>query len=474
MGHPQPPNQPPWPEQPGQYGQPGAGYPYQPGAGVPGQPGAPHQPGTSYQPGSPYQPASPYQPGADAPAQPAAGYPGYGGATPPPAGGWPPGPYGQPAAPYGGQPSPYPPPPAGRSGGKVAGIVIAILAGFFLLLDVGGGVLLWTTGVIGGRSPEQTVRDYFEAAQSRDCKRMIDLVTEDTWRQGGAATKSEAVGECEDALSQLGATTWFTLDNVRLVSQSGDRATVEVTTTVTLTPPAGLGSDFPSGPFTSTDQIELRKSGRTWLIDGTGVFNFSDLDLPDLGDFDLDLPGLEPEDFEPGDPQTPPSAVIPFQPDELYSSPVLSYRIELESRTLEGELTRIDVYEHADCASAGLTTTARLALASCVDRTEAAYRGTLDGVGVTQQVLQFTDYDAANTFIETYGDTYLGEVLEFSDPGGFTSGAFGYSDTRIGGAGVFVVVTLLVSVSDSDDVVQQAKDDAHALHAEASTYFLWR
>lgn len=451
MGHPEPPHQPWTPQQPG-------------------VPGAPQQ---FNQPISPGLAGQPGQVGAGG-----VGQPGYGQA--PPVGGWQPGsptPPGPPP-PYGAAPSPYgAPAPRKGGGGKVAVIVISVLAGLFLLLDVGGGALLWATGVIGGGSPEDTVRRYYEAAQARDCETMVDLVTEETWRQGGATTRAEAVSQCRDNLSQAGDSFSFTLDDVREVSNFGRTAVVEVTTTVTLPEMPDLGVDVPSGPVTSTTSVTLKKSGRKWLIDGASLFDLGDLGS-DLGDFDIpdldfDLPDLDDlDDWE--DSSDPNASEELFHPDELFSAQTWTYEIISGSDTMEGELRLIDVYQHSDCVSAGLTETARLALTSCIGRTEAAYRGTLDGVGVTQQILQFTDYDAASAFVETFGNVYLGEVLAFSDPGGFTSGNYEYAESRIGGAGSFVVATLMVSVSGADDVVAQAQDDAHARQAESENYFLWR
>lgn len=275
MGYPNPPSQPPWPHQPGQ--QPG--YPAQPGP-----PGQPYPP-----PAQPGQPGHAYPPGAGVPGAPNAPY-GQPGSPPPPPGGWQPGQYEQAAGGYGGPP-PYGAPPAGGGGGKKIGIIAGVLAGVFLLLDVGGAVLLWGINSIGGRSPVQTVEAYFDALQDGDCAKMFDLVTEESWRSDGITSKADAISNCESAFVYLDFMGSMEVDNVRLVSESGDTAVVAATVTFTV-------DELPE-PITSTSEYTLRKQNGKWLLDE--VEDLVDVDGGDLDDFNLDDFDLDLDDFDLGE-----------------------------------------------------------------------------------------------------------------------------------------------------------------------------
>lgn len=280
MGYPNPPSQPPWPHQGGQ-----PGHPAHPAH--PGQPGHPAHPGQPAQPGYPAQPGQPFPP----PGQPGQPYPPGAGAQ-----GAPPNPYGYPTDPASapgqwqpGQGAPYgSPPPSGRSSGKTVGLIVGLVAGFFLLLDIGGGVLLWANNSVGGRSPEKTVEEYLAAFAKGNCGKMFDLVTEETWRSGGATNKAEAIAECEESLDALNMGITIDVESTRLVSESGDTAVVEATTTVTL-------DEWPE-PVTSTSDYTLRKSGGDWLLDGGADLPSTGDSAPDFDDFDLDDFNLD--DFE--------------------------------------------------------------------------------------------------------------------------------------------------------------------------------
>ena len=76
-------------------------------------------------------------------------------------------------------------------------IVLVVLCG-------GAGLLVYFSGVFGGSDPTEVVEDYFAAAQRGDCAKMIELVTEESWRQGGATSRAQAISECEQGMAELG------------------------------------------------------------------------------------------------------------------------------------------------------------------------------------------------------------------------------------------------------------------------------
>src|SRR5690606_10012772 len=97
----------------------------------------------------------------------------------------------------------YPRPPAKKSGGKGVGIVLAVVI-VLVVLCGGAGLLAYFSGVFGGSDPTEVVEDYFAAAQRGDCAKMIELVTEESWRQGGATSRAQAISECEQGMAELG------------------------------------------------------------------------------------------------------------------------------------------------------------------------------------------------------------------------------------------------------------------------------
>jgi hypothetical protein len=198
------------------------------------------------------------------------------------------------------------PPPHKRSGGgKALGIVLGILGGLVVLCGGGGAVVYFV--FLNAGDPEEVVEEYFAAASRGDCDTMVNLVTEETWRQGGAASRGEAVADCEESIGG-GLGLAVTLDDTRLVSEGGDRAVVAATTTTNpevLTP--GLGGE----PVTTTVDYTLRKEGRDWRIDATTLGPGFDLDP---GGID---PGLAPElpDLD-GIGEDPPADLAPEPPGE--------------------------------------------------------------------------------------------------------------------------------------------------------------
>jgi len=165
-------------------------------------------------------------------------------------------------------------------------IVLVVLCG-------GAGLLAYFSGVFGGSDPTEVVEDYFAAAQRGDCAKMIELVTEESWRQGGATSRAQAISECEQGMAELGMSgVPVQLLGTRLVSEGSDTAVVAAT----INPTGGLIDDSLMGPMDV--DIALRKEGRDWLIDTTAMG-----------------PGLEPPTAPslPGldDPLAPPDIEIP-------------------------------------------------------------------------------------------------------------------------------------------------------------------
>lgn len=245
MGQPPPP--PGWRQHPGQ--QPPEPDPYdQPTHIAPASYGQPQQP----QYGQPQQPQPPY--GQQPP--------------PPPQYGQPPPQYGQPQQPYGApqfgpqQPPPpygYQQPPPGKSGGgKTVGVVLAIVAAL-VLLGGGGTLVAYLAGAFDGggpgggsaRSPEQTVEQFWTAAQTGDCDTAIDLVTEKVWSEDGTITREESMADCQESFADSEDVPQ--IDDTTLVSEAGDAAVVEATIAI-----PGLG--------TNTVSHDLIRENGEWKI----------------------------------------------------------------------------------------------------------------------------------------------------------------------------------------------------------------
>jgi hypothetical protein len=81
-------------------------------------------------------------------------------------------------------------------------------------------------------SPVGAVRGYYEASQANDCSTMVDLMSEDLLTSGAATTRDDFLPVCEGGLTEEGQRRMEELEfDFALVSESGDTATVEVTTT---------------------------------------------------------------------------------------------------------------------------------------------------------------------------------------------------------------------------------------------------
>lgn len=139
------------------------------------------------------------------------------------------------AATPGGTPGAPPPPEStgdggGEGGGGGSSKVPLIVGGIVALLVVGGLALFVMKGD-DSRSPEETVRDYFEATQDGDCDELIEMVHEDVWSQSGEIKRDEALEQCKaEVRGQQEVES--KLDRTKLVSEKDDKATVEADITI--------------------------------------------------------------------------------------------------------------------------------------------------------------------------------------------------------------------------------------------------
>lgn len=258
-----------------------------------GQPPPPQQPGWH-----PQQPAWGQQPGWGQ--QPQWGQPPGWGQQPPPQHPHGQYPYGQGQQGWSAYPGYAQPRPKRR--GKGAGVVIAVVI-VLVVLCGGAGAVAYFTGVFGSSDPTEVVEAYFEAAQRGDCAEMIDLVTEESWRQTGATSRGEAISNCEADLAALGgAGLPIQLTSTRLVSE-GDTTAV-VAATIGATP--GF-EDFGAPPVPMDVDIPLRKEGGDWRIDATamgGGLNPGSPSVPGLDDplapppTDIEIPDIEIPEFD--------------------------------------------------------------------------------------------------------------------------------------------------------------------------------
>lgn len=343
-------------------------------------------------------------------------------------------------------------------------MIVLPLVGLFLLLLLccGGGLVAYQTGVIGREDPVDAVKDFFDAAVARDCERMVDRVTEETWQQGGASSRAEAIADCRTGIGSLTVTA---PTSYQLVSESGDTAVVQA-----VFPPlelSGIDPEFIPDVNTEVD-YHLRRDGRRWLIDGIasglqlGEVDTPPGELPEVPG--LETPSPDPDLDEPETPDVPTASA-------LWGNQInVPFEIKLESRTLTGELRQQDLYDHSDCASAAVDSSAANVLADCLGLIEAVYLGEHDGIRISQQVFTFTDEDAAVEFANLFDGVWAPELISFTDPGDIYDL---YSESRSQAVGPHVVLTLVVSASSDDASVQQAQDHAHALHAETVNIFIW-
>jgi hypothetical protein len=148
---------------------------------------------------------------------------------------------------------------------------VPILVALLVLAVVGGGALILlsasdSTSTTAGGTPEEAVRSFYAAFEEGDCEAMMDLMT------GAPGGVDQAMAECESAMQsgELSAIE-LSIDDVRVVDEQSDKATVEVT-----------GSAFGE---TSTQPVDVVKEDGKWKIDGSsfglGTTAPEGIDAPD-------------------------------------------------------------------------------------------------------------------------------------------------------------------------------------------------
>jgi hypothetical protein len=103
-----------------------------------------------------------------------------------------------------------------------------------------------------GDSPVEVAEEFFGAVADADCADVIGLMTAESYNRDGA-TAAEAIADCENDPAGTAMISAADYDDVELVSQDGERATVNVTVTV--------------DGGTAVQQIPLRRVDGEWKVD---------------------------------------------------------------------------------------------------------------------------------------------------------------------------------------------------------------
>jgi hypothetical protein len=103
-----------------------------------------------------------------------------------------------------------------------------------------------------GDSPVEVAEDFFGAVAAADCAEVVGLMTPESYNRDGA-TAAEAIADCENDPAGTAMVSAADYDDVELVSQDGERATVNVTVTV--------------DDGDAVQQIPLRRVDGEWKID---------------------------------------------------------------------------------------------------------------------------------------------------------------------------------------------------------------
>jgi hypothetical protein len=142
------------------------------------------------------------------------------------------------------------------------GLAVVVVLGVAAALVLGGG------GGDSASGPDGAVRSFFDAAKDKDCDRMLDLVTEASWSQGGSVDKAAALDQCADSVD---SSNFFPgqadITGIEVLEEADDTATVEVTTEVGDAEPV-------------TETLSVAKEDGTWVVD----FNAPAADAPDAAD----------------------------------------------------------------------------------------------------------------------------------------------------------------------------------------------
>jgi hypothetical protein len=131
----------------------------------------------------------------------------------------------------------------------LVGLAVVAVAGVAAFVVLGGG------GGDSAAGPDGAVRSFFDAARERDCDRMLELVTEASWSQNGTIDKQVAIDQCAES---VGSESFFPaqadITDTKVLDESGDGATVEVTTE--------MGDAEPV-----TETLTLVEEDGNWVID---------------------------------------------------------------------------------------------------------------------------------------------------------------------------------------------------------------
>jgi hypothetical protein len=117
-----------------------------------------------------------------------------------------------------------------------------------------GGVMLLRSGRDDERSPEDTVRLFFDASMDRNCEELVDLVVERSWSQNGTVDKDTAVDQCNEDLA-VDAEFEAELRDVEVTDEKDDTAVVQVQYTLE-------GEDVDT-------RLDLEKEDGDWKVTNT-------------------------------------------------------------------------------------------------------------------------------------------------------------------------------------------------------------
>jgi hypothetical protein len=146
------------------------------------------------------------------------------------------------------------------------GLAVVVVLGAAAALVLGGG------GGDSASGPDGAVRSFFNAAKDKDCDRMLDLVTEASWSQGGSVDKATALDQCAESVD---SPDFFPgqadITATKVLDESDDTATVEVTTEVGEAEPV-------------TETLAVAKEDGTWVVDFNAPAAATDAPAADAGD----------------------------------------------------------------------------------------------------------------------------------------------------------------------------------------------
>jgi hypothetical protein len=164
------------------------------------------------------------------------------------------------------------------------------------------------------------------------------------------------------------------------------------------------------------------------------------------------------------------SPVSELTAGELYDTSPWIYDITFDNgNRIQGELELLETHDHPECPNAGLTTEVVAALVECTHRVEAAYRGTVDGMVIGEQVLVFANDAAAESFLEQFEEVYAADLLPFRPPSGVRVD-FAWTVSWADGVDRYVVLTAVFGRESH----QQGADDVAARNRETVQYLTTR